>query len=430
MKILICDDQDDRAEEVNGMVAQGIPGAEITKLSGDELAGQLKRLFERVTLRLDSPDNAATTASLAFDNADIALIDNNLTHLDIGGARLTAESIIGYVRAFTSVPYIVSLNKNSDVDFDLRYLLGDYETRADIALNTEHLRRPRLWVKAAGNLDDGFLPWYWPELSAAFVARQEQIAFVQSSIDSTVFDKLGFPSDQDSLSFLSLHAMGALYPPAEGVKGAPDGKSLAKVSFRDVFEGGRRSLPIELERKAILDAAGRGNALAIETIARVVAADVDHWMRRDVLGPQEMLVDLPHLLLRMPFLLGDGAADLTQWNRALALPWSPPFGTDSTLFAEHVAGVRFAHAMWTSAPAFWWPQLKANKILNELFFASRSEQWKDAVFCEDVSEFRERTPTSGSTPAEFTAEFEGSWVMRHVARIDGIRYSPKTRFAV
>ena len=48
----------------------------------------------------------------------------------------------------------------------------------------------------------------------------------------------------------------------------------------------------------------------MEIIARVVAAYIDRWFRRDVLGPQEALVDLPHLLMRLPFLLGEKAGDL------------------------------------------------------------------------------------------------------------------------
>ena len=74
--------------------------------------------------------------------------------------------------------------------------------------------------------------------------------------------------------------------------------------------------------------------------------------------------------------------------------------------------------------------LKVNESLNEMFIDDEST-WVDAVFCEDVSRFKRLSfGARESEPREFTAEFEGTWNRRHVAVIEGKKYSPKSRFAV
>jgi hypothetical protein len=160
-----------------------------------------------------------------------------------------------------------------------------------------------------------------------------------------------------------------------------------------------------------------------------VAADIDLWFRRDVLGPQEALVDIPHLLMRMPFLLGDGASEIERWNHA-ASENTEPFGLDEEIYGEHLAGAKSQHDIWVSSPSFWWSNLKANDKLDAFFFEKREKEWADVVFCEDSSAFAERSPSGGRAPMEFSAEFEGSWGRRYVARIGGARYAPRTRFAI
>ena len=114
----------------------------------------LTSLFDNVSSVLNGgsmPDQGLEATD--FDGFDLVIVDNNLTGLDLDGARLTAETIIGYLRAFTDVPYIVSLNKNLHVDFDLRFLFGDYQSLADLALNAQtSLERPSVGRERGGRL--------------------------------------------------------------------------------------------------------------------------------------------------------------------------------------------------------------------------------------------------------------------------------------
>ena len=161
MKILVCDDQQAGFEAAR----QRIPtDHEVIGLCEHDLKDALRELFAAISQLLRGDVTAEPHRLEQFADYDVAIVDNNLSALEFEGARLSAETIIGYMRAFTGIPYIVSLNKNPDVDFDLRYLFGDYQSQADIAINTRHLDYERLWQRVT---DERFAPSYWPCLPVA-----------------------------------------------------------------------------------------------------------------------------------------------------------------------------------------------------------------------------------------------------------------------
>ena len=426
--VLVCDDiekQGRRAVEIVESL-NGI-NVEAECVVGDQLKDEVVSLFDRVGAILG---NRRTTPEgkivLPFEHThfgsssyDIVILDNNLKALTINGARYTADAIAGYVRAFTHIPYVVSLNKNPQVDFDLGYLVGDRETPADLAVNEEHLRNRALWTGQSKDAADGFLPWYWPALLHVPQARREQISFVREHIDCPLLEMLSFP--RECIEYLSRHAKGALSPTAE------DDERLSDVTFRSFFIDSCSSVPMRDDRQELSRSSG-SNSDACDIMARIVAAEIDKWLRRDVIGPQDVLVDIPHLLMRMPFLLGYGVRDIGQWNEALKIG-DPPFGLDREVYGGHLAGAAYASSMWVTSPCFWWPKLKSCEALNEIFLRNK-EEWADAVFCEDISTFKSASKeTQGSEPEEFAAELEGSWRRRYVARLGNKNYVPRSRFA-
>lgn len=415
MRILYCDDVRDRAAEVAQAISRARPDATVETVIGDDLTAALQSLFRRVRDAIDAPAQYSEKYDSVFDAADLVIVDNNLAELDIAGARQTAEAVIGFIRAFTHASYYVSLNKNSDRDFDLRFLVGDAESRADIALNTTHLEIGGLWSHGARGAPTDFRPWYWPRLDEAPTQRRAQVAFVLENLDKPVLRSLDLPVADEAFALLSSHARGSLSELKEDVR---------HVTFADVFETSSRSLPAREERLRLLSAFREGNGEIGAVIARVVAADLDMWLRRDVLAPQEILVDLPHLLSRMPFLLGDGVSDVKRWNEAVAAT-TAPFGLDPELFDKYLKAAQFKHAIWHPTPAFHWPTVKANDALDQLFFTSNQESWADVVFCEDRSQFVPRHSANESLHhREFLAEFDGPWRRRSVTRIDPMRYAP------
>lgn len=425
MNILVCDDDQRLCDEIVHNIEESL-GETPNRLVGPKLTTELTGFFKSIKrcLNVDAPENCTALPANPFDE-NVVILDNNLTLLDVEGAPLTAESIAGYLRAFTRADYIISLNLNSDVDFDLRYLVGDYSTRADLALNTSHLANRALWTGNPAEAKDGFLPWYWPRLNTVMAKRRKQIEFILAHLNQPVLTSLAF--DKVRTSQLSQHALGALSPKAEP-EGAQDGGLAPEaISFIDVFVARDRSLPVRRERESLSKAID--NEVVRDIITRTVAADIDFWFRRSIVGPQEPLVDVPHLLMRLPFVLGSQADNLNGWNGVVNSE-RPPFGLDQKLYETHLARTKYEHDLWVPQTSFWWHELKNDAALDELFFAAKEGDWADLVFCEDRSAFVEREPKNGEPPIEFPAEFEGAaWGRRHVSHIPGYQYAPRSRLA-
>ena len=417
MKILVCDDIESRGEQTRREIAAAETEHDTALLSGDALTEAIHWLFRRADAVLSDPESAATgdEATGFSSDFDVAILDNNLTALEVAGARHTAESIAGHLRAFGTVPYIVSLNKNPQVDFDLRFLVGDYQTHADLAVNSKHLSNKALWTGDSADAKDAFLPWYWPVLNDVAQRRRRQREFVEAHLDEPVLKSMGFPAS--ATADLSRHARGAL---------SPEVARVSNVTFKKFFVTASRSLPIRTDRAELAKAAAVSNE-ARDVVVRVVAGEVDRWVRRDLLGPQDLLVDVPHLLMRMPFLLGRDANDPDRWNDAV-VAGEPPYGLSDDIYRTHLQGARFLHEVWTKSPCFWWRMLKSNSELSQMFFGGDA-QWAEVFFCEDLSRFESAGNGAGRRPMEFAAEFEGSWTRRQVWHLKGKHYSPMSRLA-
>lgn len=424
MKILICDDEQERGEALRRRIEDVLPKVLGTRRDYSVLSwnpADLKDAVESLVARgralLDADASSAERGPFDDLDVDIVFLDNNLAKLRIPGARHTAEALVGHIRAFTDSPYVVSLNKNPEVDFDLRYLAGDHRTLSDVAIRDVHLSIPQLWSRSDRLGVADFLPWYWPTLEEAVRRRRQKIDFVKRHLHEPVFGVLAFP--EDALDFMSPRARCTL---------SPDEPNLASVTFTNFFVTSCVSLPIRKDREKLAEAAGeRGDAATI--VARVVAAEFDRWLRQDVLGPQDVLVDVPHLLMRLPFLLGKRSGDLDEWNAAVSAV-APPFGLSAEIYREHLAETELAQwSLWTGRPCFWWPRLKRNQELNDMFYRDRSPS-AAAVFCEDLSRFALKGTSADGAEGEFVAGFGGPWARRQVAVVDGQSYSPRNRFAL
>ena len=190
MKILVCDDIESRGATTLRTI-EGATGHQVELLAGKRLTAAIETLLAHARRVLKSPnaaevfpDNGPSTFQQPFD---MAILDNNLSELRIAGARHTAESIAGYIRAFGTISYLVSLNKNPHVDFDLRYLVGDYQTQADIALNDTHLSNPGLWTGRTHDAADGFFPGTGRPSTTPRVAAKNNFFSLLNALTSRFF---------------------------------------------------------------------------------------------------------------------------------------------------------------------------------------------------------------------------------------------------
>ena len=421
MKILVCDDIARRGAKTCSDI-EAATGHQVELTAGQPLKEAIEGLVDHVryVMKGTKASQAAKGdgASVFRQPFDMVILDNNLSDLRIAGARHTAESIAGYARAFGKIPYIVSLNKNPHVDFDLRHLVGDHQTLADIAVNDTHLKNPGLWTGKPQDATDGFLPWYWPTLNEAPNRRRKQIRCVAASLDQGVLASMQFP--RSATTYLSRRARGAL---------SPDAARVQSVTFRKFFLTACRSLPNLADRRRLAKAAS-ADERACDGVSQIVAGEMERWIRRNLLGPQDCLVDLPHLLMRMPFLLGRRASELQSWNRAVVTRESP-YGLSDGIYTNHLreTSAEGIQDLWTEGPCFWWRDLKDDIELNRMFYRAETP-WIDTVFCEDSSRFVCVSEDADKPAAmEFSAEFEGSWNRRHIEYLPRKQYAPKSRLA-
>jgi hypothetical protein len=158
-------------------------------------------------------------------------------------------------------------------------------------------------------------------------------------------------------------------------------------------------------------------------IARLVAAELDYWLRRDLIGPQDILLDPPHLQMRAA-LDEKEAPDAQSWN-ATAQSREAPFGLMPTAYDAVYSKHRFAHSEWLPYPGFWWPAIERD----EAFLALREKYHVRSllVFCEDTRRFQEAG--SATPPERFVPEGSRPWSPRFVELVADRGYYPQSQFA-
>ncbi|MBB3952639.1 hypothetical protein [Aureimonas jatrophae] len=425
VRLVGCDDRSpdliEKSVEDSGVLASG--AARLDPLAPDVLKEQIKSLFSDVRECLKQrrlPEGGAFQSRLG--QADILLLDYGLTQFPDFGIRLTAEHLAGYVRAFTDTPYVVSLNKLKNVDFDLKYLLGDFDTRADLALKTEHLAVSGLWTGVVG--EGVFCPWYWPKLLDAPARRRAQVQIVKERMNESILSTIGMPAS--CVSFLSRQAIAFLSPFGQE---APTGgtKDVREVTFWDHFLSSNRTLPDD-DRREILASADVDVAAtecpdddALRTIvARVVAAELEFWFRRDVLGPQQLLIDPPHLQARLRVARGDGRDTAENWSDT-ARRREAPFGLDEQSYGT-ITEPGMHESPWVDGPSFWLPIIEETPEF--LRISEEAIRFNELYFCEDTRRFRPRGETS-----RFVTDLTKGADIRFVERVDPYVYSPASLFA-
>jgi hypothetical protein len=427
VKVLVCDDREntDIPSFLDEAIASRTPPLDFAHdlLVGVNLKDEIVKLFNGVRALLEGDD--IDLLPTKFDTANVILLDYGLTTLEGFPVRLTGDMIAGYIRAFSDAAYVVALNKNPSVDFDLKYLLGDFDTRADLAVRTNHLAEPGLW-DGRNEGDGSFCPWYWPSLCRSPGRRGEQIKLVEANLNASILAALGFPDQVPS--HLSRQAIAFLSPLADDEGGGADTKPVTDVTFWNHFQNSNRTLP-DSDRDLLAKKFGaslkEGEApehpVLQKIVARVVAGELDFWFRRDILGPQRLLIDAPHLQAWLRFPAEAAADDPAAWNQT-ATASEPPFGLSAEVVGVLPAEAIFAEQPWTDRPAFWFPLIEEDEGLEALLEAV--DRRSDLVFCEDIRRFAHR-----SEATRFVTELTKGIDVRYVKKLD-LQYSPASQFAL
>jgi hypothetical protein len=403
-KILICDDRpasietwQRRLESVAAMTSN----FQIETLdTAEAFASEIKKLEARresVKNWSDDRDWPEGTAT-AFDDADILVIDFDLYELSKGA---TGERISYLARCYSNCGVIVALNQFLPAGFDLR-LTGHPDSFADLNISSDWLDNAGLWSDAF----KGFRPWLWPLLPRAVDQLEERARRLESQLDASIFNELGFADAQ----------LPAFPRETEG------------------FIEGRRTRAEKVSFDTFVRESGNGlregDRAPSKARARIAAARVAKWVERLVLPAQDAIVDAPHLASRFPSLLTGQRSKPSTWNRTAHLEReAEALGLDES----KINRARAKNDVWFSRPVWFWSELANLPEITEV-----ADPWSvidpTLVFCEDVSRFLPREDTR-----EFVAALLSPFTQRFVTgNTDGgkaargsrsILYHPPGRFA-
>ena len=328
-----------------------------------------------------------------FDGVDILLIDYDLIHIDDDNAQHTGESIARLVRAFSDCSVAVVLNQFPGIHFDLS-LRGHIESHADLNIDVDLIATPGLWRSPPW---EGFRPWYWQTLARAVDSQRAREAVVANAMATPILDS--FRMQAEDASRLSDSAFAFVAPDAE------DFPALQAKTFESFLS---------------MTPDGRDAGSLLETnpaaAARFVAARLGKWLEREVLGPQDVLVDVPHLLQRYPFFMGEAIDDVDAWNKTIV---------DVDRLKEVIEPhYWFEPQNCLSKPAVWCQRLEMDENITGLRQSFDYSVVPGVVFSEDCSMF-----VDISEATEFRAGFHNSYDRRFVSRLEGIEYGPQRRFA-
>ncbi len=391
--VLVCDDEQEIAEHwVEKIQEVAPPEYKLLPVpTNDDVRDATREMLQRRgTVR---EKQQRKNEKCLFDDADILFIDYDLLHIDDNNAQHTGESIARLARTFSYCSVIVVLNQYRGTDFDLS-LRGHLTSHADLNINDKLIATPSLWK---GPPWEGFRPWSWQTLSQAVETQRARVNMVNKGFDCSIVETLGM--EVIDVFRLSDTAFEFIAPKASNFN---ELETITFKSFLSMTPNGR-------DAEALLESEP-------EASARFVAARIGKLLEREILGPQDVLIDVPHLLQRFPFLLGKNVSDIGAWNDTIHHMKPLNNVLDENYW--------FKPSDCLSKPAVWYQRLETNEEISTQRAAFDFSNVPDVVFLEDCSVFAER-----SEATDFRAGFHNLHDRRYMKNIEGINYGPQRRLA-
>ncbi len=384
---------DDRREYLHALAKRlkEIKGVEVTSITEKDLLSTLDRLsLRRRVQRPDEDKESEPNEPFVIDEAEILLVDNDLAHLR--GAGITSGEDVAYLaRAYSTCGPIAVLNRFDHV-FDLTMYdpiegLGAVEHY----LKEEDVDNAAIWGLEGSKRTGGqaFHPWHWPMLPDLLVRFQlmvEDVAAHEESI--TVADFLR----------LDDRTRDRLPREVEGQLGGP----INEITLEDVCKQALESRDIQSNP---------------QLRARIVAAKLHRWLNRRVLPIQDVFVDAPHLIPRMPSLLSSDVVSIENWDRLTRRGAIPAdLGIDHLKLEPALYGKKhwFPTPVWLASEV---EKLDIVEVRNPFKFTSIRY-----VFCEDLSRF---IPRDDARPV--ATDIPGRFALRWIGLQNVDRYQPMRR---
>jgi len=400
--VLILDDDQNRAghwaKSLNLLFQELALDYQADVLSLDEVQANVLELTAR--RRASRQQLHRDAIAVRIDDADVLVVDYDLLDLGEVGAFVTGDDVAYLARCYSSCKFIVGINQfdKRGKSFDLT-LLGHPKEFADLHINDSLLTSQGLWC----NFWEGaFRPWSWPVIPAMVDRIHLARSFVRENLKSPLLESLGFASGDvrgfptRALSFLE-------FDPSVVDDAKVPSRKLEDLTFQDVVH----------VRPGLR---GR-DSIEGPQVEWLVESRLRHLLGEVLIPEQEVLVDIPHLVERLPGVLID-PTDLANWTATCRLSE----GLDTLLIPEVLALLR-NHPLDT-VPTIKQSDLAADGgLLRSL--AQRSTNVNRFSFAEDASTFFEPGACT-----EFLSELELGNSRRNVRQFDGVDYQPATNLAM
>lgn len=394
-RVIVCDDDQDRLKAWCKQIQRVLPDADVQALEVHHFVGGLQALKHR---RRTSAGGAQTDAAQVFDEADVLVIDSDLTpdpsaefpegH-DVIVQELTSEfggEVAHLARMYTTVGAIVVVNElHHSATFDLTLQERRFGI-ADAYVTGDDVRDPGLWTGTLSE-DAKFRPWSWPRLDLL-------PALISTSSASAELDQPWTAGIGINLEVCrSLWTMSQL-------------ESLGVASVDKLYE----MTLLDFARLEPFGLRRREKITQLKQLQRISVCALRRWLDRILIPAQNILIDLPHLLERQPWLAAN-RVDLH--HRAhLAAYWSDTECTVATVAHNSAASALTGRNVWNT------PELPERPSGEETLPS-------DPVFCEDTSQFQ-----SIENVQDFVSDIEGSHARRFVQRMPNVSYAPINRLAL
>lgn len=392
-KVVLFDDREDVAEDYRDELneSKNVP-LETELMEEDKFLEQVRRLIERRKRFRDT--GYWKDGDIELDDADIFIIDDDLTWSDHGEISLSKGEELAYLmRCFSQCDLIIDLNGRGENEFDLK-LMGWPASHVDLFVGKEHLTNAGLWGCEIEERED-FRPWYWPEITDYLESFRERVEELESEDinQQPIFDYLGFDEGVSKIIPNSI---------MEFINVDPTEKT-----FTDFV----RSSPFGLDDKDLREQ----DHIPDDMVKRIVSAQIPKWLERIILPRQNIIKDAPHLVSSYPSLLEGDLEDRRKLNQTTGLSSPEELGIDHERISKH----RWENPLWLTRPVWYEPKLSEDYNLPEVSspFEAPEIEYR---FCEDASAFFQDDIMS------YEVTLGTSDYTRYIRRFDHVEYDFET----
>lgn len=357
-RIVVCDDDAKRvggwASQLTDLLDEG--AFTVTALSPGEFGESVRALYERLRVSKAGGNLPQVDAARALDDADILIIDSDLTpdphaQIDAESEQVVDDYLVGeygsniarMARAYSTAGVLVVVNHiYKQRTFDLT-MTRFADLPADVYITAADLDNEGLWK---GVVSGDFRPWSWPNLSELSPPGSETLP--EAALDMGVAECLGL--DERQLGLIDDKQWERLSFDAD----PPQSATLRDVAKSPNFGIG-----------PIPDASAPD-----EQLLRIAKSAIRRWLDHVVLPSQNVFVDLPHLLQDRPWLAPRARKRADELSRLVAGAWS---GSQGIAPAAHLSELSafIGRSVWR---------------VDQLPAREREERLDsdDLVFCEDT----------------------------------------------